>query len=71
MRWNHLTLFMPVSDALRAIASGDASAFFDRRRLENATGLLLVAVPVCPSGDASCARSQTSPLFAQMQDEMD
>jgi hypothetical protein len=51
------------SDARRAISSRDASVFLDPRSASHATGLLVVALPLCSSSDRACQDSGTNPLF--------
>ncbi len=51
--------WIPVATAERALATGDLSPFIQPGKMGMATGLIIVAVPSCKSGDGSCLNSRT------------
>ena len=64
-------LLVSATDARTAITSGDVTVFFDPRYASRATGLLVVAVPMCSSSDRTCSSSRTRPLFMQTETTLD
>jgi hypothetical protein len=56
-----------VSDAMRAIDSGSAAAFLDRRIAADATGVILIAIPALDGASKAAASSTTNPRFVRTE----
>ena len=56
--------FVSAADAQAAYESSSVSVFLDRRRIKEATGVLLVAMPACDGASKECRDVETRPVAA-------